>query len=87
MTDYKLDSGELLTDETIERECAEYEAGTWKGGVHSYHIGRPRYCDEELETVTFKAPKSKVAAMERKAAERGISKSQFLREAMEQAIA
>ena len=87
MTEYVLDSGEVLTDEDIERECAEYEDGTWEGGTHDYHIGRPPLTDEELETVTFRAPKSKVAAMERKAKERGISKSEFLRQAMEKAIA
>ena len=84
---YELDHGEVLTDEDIERECAEYEAGTWEGGLTNYRIGRPRYSDEELGTVVFKAPLSQIAAMERKAEEQGVSKSQFMREAMAKAIA
>ena len=84
---YELDNGEILTDEDIERECAEYEAGTWKGGLTNYRIGRPRYSDEELGVVTFKAPLSKIAAMERKAREQGVSKSEFLRAALDRAIA
>ena len=84
---YEFDDGEVLTDEDIERECAEYEAGTWEGGLINYRIGRPPLADEELGVVTFKAPRSRITAMERKAAEQGISKSQFLRDAMEKAMA
>ena len=85
--EHKLANGEVLTDEDIERECEEYEAGTWSGGLKNLRIGRPRYSDEELETVTFKAPKSKVEAMQQMAKEQGISKSEFMRRAMEKAIA
>lgn len=84
---YEFDDGEVLTDEDIERECAEYEAGAWEGGLTNYRIGRPRYSDEDLGTVIFKAPLSRIAAMERKASELGVSKSQFMRDAMEKAMA
>lgn len=84
---YELANGEILTDEDIERECAEYEAGTWEGGLKNYRVGRPRYSDEDLGTVVFKAPLSKIAAMERKAVEQGVSKSEFMRNAMDRAIA
>lgn len=85
--EYKLANGYILTDEEIEREAEQYEAGTWEGHLVNIRIGRPPICDEELGTVTFKAPKSRIAAMERKASEEGVSKSQFMREAMEAAIA
>ena len=85
--EYELANGEMLTDAEIEREAAEYEAGTWEGGLVRLRIGRPPICDEELGVVTFKAPKSRIAAMERKASELGMSKSQFMRAAMERAIA
>ena len=84
---YEFADGEILTDEDIERECAEYEDGTWEGGLKNYRIGRPRYSDEELGTIVFKAPLSKIEAMERKAREQGVSKSQFMRDALEHALA
>lgn len=83
---YTLDNGEVLTDDDIEREAAEYESGTWEGHLVNLRIGRPPISSEELGTVTFKAPKSRIAAMERAAAERGMTKSQFMRRAMERAL-
>lgn len=85
--EYVLANGEVLTDEELEREAEEYENGTWEGHLTNVRIGRPNLCDEELGTVTFKAPRSRIEAMERKAASQGMTKSQFMREAMEQAIA
>lgn len=83
---YELDNGEILTDADLEGEAAEYEAGVWKGGLTHLRIGRPHICDEELGTVTFRAPLSKIAAMELKAQEKGVSKSQFMREALDRAV-
>ena len=39
--EYILYNGEILTDEEIERECEEYENGTWEGGTHDYCAGEP----------------------------------------------
>lgn len=85
--EYKLANGEVLTDEDLEREAEMWENDTWEGHLVNIRIGRPPISDEELGVVTFKAPKSRIAAMERKASEQGVSKSQFMRAAMEQAIA
>ena len=85
--EYVLASGKTITDEELEREAEMWENDTWEGHLTNIRIGRPPLCDEELGTVTFKAPKSSIAAMERKAASQGMTKSQFLRAAMEQAIA
>lgn len=29
--EYRLANGSAITDEDIERECAEYESGSWEG--------------------------------------------------------
>ena len=29
--EYRLANGSAITDEDIERECAEYESGSWRG--------------------------------------------------------
>ena len=87
MMEYELADGSILTDEEIEKESAEYESGTWEGGFVEVRIGRPPLSDEELGVVTFKAPKSKIEAMERKARELGMSKSQFMRAVLDKAIA
>ena len=85
--EYKLADGSILTDEDIEREAEMWENDTWDEQFVEVRIGRPHYCDEELGTVTFRAPKSKIEAMERKAKELGVSKSQFMRDALDTAIA
>lgn len=87
MTEYELDNGYVLTEEEIEREAEMWESDTWEGPLVNLRIGRPPISSEELGTVTFKAPKSRIAAMEERARSEGMSKSQFMRKAMEQAIA
>ena len=85
--EYKLASGRVVTDEDMEREARMWEDDTWEGGFTDIRIGRPRLAEEELGTVVFKAPLSRIAAMEQKAKEQGVSKSEFMRDAMEKAIA
>lgn len=45
--------------------------------------GRPRIADEEPDTVTVKVPRSRIAAMRRASAERGITRSEFIRRAID----
>ena len=85
--EHRLKSGRVVTDEELERDAEMWENDTWEGGFAEVRIGRPRYSDEELGVVTFKAPLSKIAIMERKASEHGMSKSEFMRNALEMAIA
>ena len=46
-------------------------------------MGRPRLFDEELETVSFRLPKSRVDALEAAAKRRGETKSDLFREAVD----
>lgn len=48
MTDYRLVNGSILTDEDIERECAEYESGEWPGRLENIRVGRPVEKDEPI---------------------------------------
>ena len=78
--EFKDRSGEVITDERFDAMAEEYEAGTW-GGIGEITMGRPKLYDEDLETVSFRLPKSRIAAVEAVAKRRGESKSDFYRKA------
>ena len=44
---FRFANGTVITDEDIERECAEYESGSWAGTLTSLRVGRPRLSDGE----------------------------------------
>lgn len=75
-----------VTDRQLDGMAEEYENGTWKGHVGTIRPGRPRVFDEELETISFRIPKSRVQEIDRSARERGESRSQFLRRTIDQAL-
>ncbi|ROT86225.1 ribbon-helix-helix protein, CopG family [Bifidobacterium mongoliense] len=75
-----------VTDRQLDSMAEEYEQGTWKGRVGAIRPGRPRVFDEELETISFRIPKSRVKEIDRNARERGESRSQFLRRTIDQAL-
>ena len=83
--EFKDRSGEVITDERFDAMAEEYEAGTW-GGVGEITMGRPKLYDENLETVSFRLPKSRIAAVEAVAKRRGESKSDFYRKAVDRAL-
>lgn len=39
--EFRLANGTAITNEDIERECAEYESGSWEGTLTSLRVGRP----------------------------------------------
>lgn len=82
MTEYKLANGETISDEDIERECEEYEAGSWKGHLERIHAGKPPISDDPLVTVPVKFPKSMVEAIDARADNR----SDFIRRAVAAAL-
>lgn len=75
-----------VTDEQLNRMAAEYESGSWEGGVGTIVPGRPRIYDEEMETISFRLPKSRVNAIDAKARRNGETRSQFLRQAVDDAL-
>lgn len=40
--EFRLANGTVITDEDIERECAEYESGSWEGPLTNLRAGSPR---------------------------------------------
>lgn len=80
--EYRLANGAAITDEDIERECAEYESGSWTGSLTNLRVGRPRLSDGEANAnLSFKCPKTGADLIERAAAACGMRKSEFLRSA------
>ena len=75
-----------VTDQQLEAMAEEYENGTWKGRVGPVAPGRPTVFNEELETISFRIPKSRVQEIDNRAKACGESRSQFLRRAIDQAL-
>ena len=78
-------NGKAVTDERFDAMAEEYETGTWHG-IGEITMGRPKLYDEDLETVSFRLPKSRIAAVEAVARRRGESKSDFYRRAVDRAL-
>lgn len=79
--DYKLANGGRITDEDIEKECAEYESGTWEGQLVNLRVGRPRLSPEGNANLSFKCPRYAADLISRAAAASGMKKSEFMRSA------
>ncbi len=81
MAEYKLANGYVLTDEEIEKNAAQWEEGTWEGGLVTLRVGRPRLSEEENKNISFKCPASAADLIERAAKIQGVKKSEFIRQA------
>ena len=75
-----------VTEEQLNAWAEEYENGSWKGSLGEITPGRPRLYAEELETISFRLPKSRVVAIEAVIARKGGSRSEFLRSAVDYAL-
>lgn len=69
----------------FDEMAKEYEEGAWSG-IGEVTMGRPKLYDEDLETISFRLPKSRIAAVEAVAKKRGISKSEFYRRAIDREL-
>jgi predicted DNA binding CopG/RHH family protein len=73
-----------VTDEQLDTWAAEYENESWDGMSFGKIIqGRPRLYDEELKTITVKVPASRIAAIQNAASKNGMSRSEFVRQAID----
>jgi hypothetical protein len=75
-----------INDKQLDNETESYEDGTWTGSLGPVIQGRPRLYNEDLETISFKLPKSRVRALDATAKRNGESRSQFLRQAVDDAL-
>lgn len=90
MAEYKIKGGHTLTDEDFERMAEEAGRGEYPGTPGTWVVrpqGRPPLADEELVTIAFKVPRSQRDALDRKAASLKETRSQFLRDALDRALA
>ena len=85
MMDFVTHDGRVLDDAALDSMAREYESETWSG-VGEISAGRPKIYDEDMETVSFRLPKSRISAIEAYVAHHGGSKSQFFRQAIDDAL-
>ena len=82
--DVKTKNGVVITDEMFEELATAYESGNWPGKATGQMVmGRPRISDEELRTVTFRLPLSKIKALDKMAAANECTRSDALRKAVD----
>jgi hypothetical protein len=87
---YTKKDGTVVSDEWMDAIADGAESDNLLGDVIETHIGagRPRlYDDDDLETVSFRLPKSRIHAIESAIKCKGESRSDFLREAVDKALA
>lgn len=90
MAEYILKGGATLTDAQIEELALKAEQGDYPGSPGAWIIrpkGRPSQFAEDLVTVTLRVPASMRDALDQKARAEEKTRSQFLRQAIAQAIA
>ena len=75
-----------VTDEQLDSLAADYEAGDWKGRLGPVVQGRPRLYEEERRTISFRIPASRLQAIDAHAERHGKSRSEFLRQAIDDAL-
>lgn len=83
--EFKASNGDVLDDKRLDEMAREYENGEWRGHGE-ITPGRPKLFDEEMETVSFRIPRSRVAAIEAVIRRSGISKSEFYRRAVDKEL-
>lgn len=74
--EYVAENGTVFTDEMLDKMAEEYENGTWTGHGKVAQ-GRPRIYGEDMETVSFRIPKSRIAAIEAAAKSAGCRNRSF----------
>ena len=84
--EYTEHTGVILTDELLNELAEEYEKGTWEGHSGGVRLGRPRFGDEKLVSISLKISPSSLAIVDKKVEEQGGSRSDFLRDAIDKAL-
>jgi hypothetical protein len=80
----KLNDMFQVTDEQLDAEAKEYEDGTWDAPMGKVIMGRPSIANEEIKLITVRLPLSKVRALEKRASASGNTRSQIIREAVDE---
>ena len=73
-----------VTKEQLDEWATEYESEDWSGmEFGKIAPGRPKVFSEPLETITVKVPRSRILAMRRVKEQKGTSRSDFVRRAID----
>ncbi|WP_165171323.1 toxin-antitoxin system antitoxin subunit [Adlercreutzia sp. ZJ242] len=73
-----------VTAEQLDAWADEYESADWSHMRFGEVInGRPRVSDEPLDSITVKIPRSRTVAMKRVQQETGMTRSEFVRRAID----
>lgn len=73
-----------VTSEQLDDWAGEYESDDWSQmRFGEVIVGRPRISDEPLDSITVKIPHSRAVALKRVQKEKGITKSDFVRSAID----
>ena len=83
--EFRTAKGDVLTDAILDEMAKDYEEGTWTG-TGEVTMGRPKLYDEDMETVSFRIPRSRIAAIEALTKRLGMSKSDFYRRAVDREL-
>lgn len=79
----------MLTDEDFERLSEEASKGNYPGTPGEWIVrpqGRPRIAEDDLVVVTCKVTRSQRDAMDREAARRGETRSEWMRSTFTSAL-
>lgn len=77
--EYKAENGQVLTEKTLDEMAKKYEDGTWSGRMGKLVVGRPSLAEEEVKSVSFRLPISRIAMIDARAEAKGETRSEFLR--------
>ncbi|KFI59886.1 hypothetical protein BIGA_1554 [Bifidobacterium pullorum subsp. gallinarum] len=81
------EDGHAVTDAMLDQWADDAERGRYHGTRGDIVVGRPPLSDEELVTLTFKIQPSVLARVDAAARHAGITRSAFLRRAVEHELA
>ena len=81
--EHRAENGQTLTDEMLDQMAQKYEDGTWGGKMGKLALGRPSLAEEEVKSVSFRLPISKIAMIDARAKAKGETRSEFLRDLIE----
>lgn len=86
---FLLSNGDILGEEDVEAICENIEKGVFPGKEWSGEtvVGRPLKFGEEMKQVGFKEPLNKIAAIDARAAQLGMKRSDYLRHLVDEDLA
>ena len=85
--EYRLRDGGTVGDDALEEMASEWGRGEWEGHLENVVVGLPDPEEDALTTVSFRMPRSRLAAVEAAVLRAGITKSEFYRRAVDRELA